>query len=85
MRVKRIVPNFEAKALAPAKAFYGGLLGLEIIMDHGWIVTFGCEEPARPQISIATQGGSDTAVPDVSIEVTISRRRWSGFKARAWI
>ena len=38
-------------------------------MDLGWIVTFVADGAARPQVSIATEGGSGTPVPDISIEV----------------
>jgi catechol 2,3-dioxygenase-like lactoylglutathione lyase family enzyme len=38
-------------------------------MDFGCILTFAAGEAAAPQISIATEGGSGTPVPDLSIEV----------------
>lgn len=38
-------------------------------MDHGWIRTYGSHEEMSVQISIATEGGSGTVVPDLSIEV----------------
>lgn len=38
-------------------------------MDHGWIATLASGETAPTQISIAIEGGSGTAVPDLSIEV----------------
>ena len=70
MAVKRIVTNIAVREVEPAKAFYGGLLGLRVVMDHGWILTLaGEEQTAAPQISIATEGGSGTAVPDLSVEV----------------
>src|SRR5262249_36544406 len=69
MSVKRIVPNIAAERVADAKTFYGEILGLNIVMDHGWIVTFASETRAAPQISIASEGGSGTAVPDISIEI----------------
>jgi catechol 2,3-dioxygenase-like lactoylglutathione lyase family enzyme len=69
MAVKRIVTNIPAPDLEGAEAFYGGILGLERVMDHGWIVTFASREATVPQVSIATQGGSGTPVPDLSIEV----------------
>jgi len=69
MTVKRIVANIAAPDPAEAKAFYGELFGLDIVMDHGWIVTFASGEPTTPQISIASEGGSGTPVPDLSIEV----------------
>ena len=40
MAVRRIVPNLHAPDPARARAFYADLLGLEAVMDHGWIVTF---------------------------------------------
>ncbi|KAB2851014.1 MAG: glyoxalase [Hyphomicrobiaceae bacterium] len=69
MKVKRIVPNIAAKDIEAAKRFYRDILGLEIAMDLGWIVTFKTDASMTPQLSVATEGGSDTAVPDVSIEV----------------
>lgn len=52
-----------------AKAFYGEVLGMTVEMDHGWIVTLVGSGKASPQISFATEGGSGTPVPDLSIEV----------------
>lgn len=69
MTVRRIVVNLAADDLARGQAFYKDLLGLEVVMDHGWIRTFAADTRAAPQISIATQGGSGTPVPDLSIEV----------------
>lgn len=69
MAVKRIVANIGATNLAAAKAFYGGILGLDVVMDQGWIMTFASEASSNPQVSIATEGGSGTPVPDLSIEV----------------
>jgi catechol 2,3-dioxygenase-like lactoylglutathione lyase family enzyme len=69
MAVKRIVPNVAAGRVADAQAFYGGILGLNVVMDHGWIVTFGADARAAPQISVASEGGAGTPVPDISIEV----------------
>ena len=40
MAVRRIVANIETPNPRDAQAFYGDLLGLKIVMDHGWIVTF---------------------------------------------
>ncbi len=38
-------------------------------MNHGWIATYGNDAQMSVQMSIASQGGSDTPVPDLSIEV----------------
>lgn len=67
--VKRIVPNFRMGRPEEAKAFYEELLGLGVVMDQGWIITLASDETFRPQISVASEGGAGTPVPDVSIEV----------------
>lgn len=69
MKVKRIVANVAAPDLAAAKRFYGEALGLDVLMDHGWIATYGSDADMQTQISVATEGGSGTPVPDLSIEV----------------
>src|SRR5262249_31168851 len=69
MIVKRIVTNFAATDVSKARHFYADILGLEVVMDHGWIVTFASPVQMAPQVSVATEGGSGTPVPDISIEV----------------
>lgn len=85
MTVKRIVTNIAAQDVTAAHAFYRDLLGLEVLMDQGWIVTFGSDQRAQVQISVASEGGSGTDVPDISIEVddideTYRRARAAGFE-----
>ncbi|MNI42052.1 Glyoxalase-like domain protein [compost metagenome] len=69
MRVKRIVTNIETQDIAAAKSFYQDVLGLDLLMNHGWISTYGLEDEMSIQISFASQGGSNTPTPDLSIEV----------------
>ena len=69
MTVRRIVANLTASDPGAARAFYEGLLDLEVVMDQGWILTFAADALAPPQISVASEGGSGTPVPDLSIEV----------------
>jgi catechol 2,3-dioxygenase-like lactoylglutathione lyase family enzyme len=69
MTVRRIVANLAAADPAPVRAFYEQLLDLEVVMDHGWIVTLASQASAAPQLSIASESGSGTPVPDLSIEV----------------
>ena len=50
-----------------------------------WILTFASDIPAKPQISIASEGGSGTPVPDISIEVedvdmVYQRARTAGYE-----
>ncbi|MGX1105743.1 MULTISPECIES: VOC family protein [Bradyrhizobium] len=69
MKVNRIVANVAAPDTAAAKSFYRDLLGLEPLMDFGWVATYGSSETMQAQISFASEGGSGTPVPDLSIEV----------------
>jgi len=69
MAVRRIVANVAAQRVDAAKAFYGDAFGMNVVMDLGWIMTFAADGSAAPQISVATEGGSGTPVPDLSIEV----------------
>jgi catechol 2,3-dioxygenase-like lactoylglutathione lyase family enzyme len=69
MAVRRIVANIETQDIAAANRFYRDVLGLEVIMDHGWLTTYGSRASMNVQVSFASQGGSDTPVPDLSIEV----------------
>jgi lactoylglutathione lyase len=69
MAVKRIVANLAAADPAEARSFYEDVLGLEAVMDQGWILTFAANGAAPPQVSIASEGGSGTPVPDLSVEV----------------
>lgn len=69
MSVKRVVPDLLSRSLEDAKAFYGRILGLEPVMDHGWIVTLA--DPSRPgmQISLMTHDETAPVVPSVSVQV----------------
>lgn len=69
MKVKRIVANVATLDPGAARRFYQDVLGLDLLMDHGWIATFGSSEKMSVQISFAREGGSGTPVPDLSIEV----------------
>ena len=84
MQVKRIVANIHAANIAAAQRFYQDVLGLDVLMDHGWLTTYGTPGKMTVQLSVATQGGSDTPTPDLSIEVddldeALRRMRAGGF------
>ena len=69
MNVRRIVANISAAEPSLARAFYQDVLGLDLLMDHGWIQTYGRDTAMSVQVSVASEGGSGTPVPDLSIEV----------------
>jgi catechol 2,3-dioxygenase-like lactoylglutathione lyase family enzyme len=49
MKVKRIMSNTATSDLKQAAAFYGDILGLELLMDHGWFQTYGSDEKMTVQ------------------------------------
>jgi catechol 2,3-dioxygenase-like lactoylglutathione lyase family enzyme len=69
VKVNRIVSNIATPDVRKAAAFYEGVLGLEILMDMGWIRTYGANSEMKVQMSLMSEGGSGTPVPDLSIEV----------------
>ena len=71
MSVRRIIANIATPDIAAAKRFYGDVLGLDLLMDHGWIATYGSDARMTVQVSFAAEGGSGTPVPDLSIEVDV--------------
>lgn len=84
VKVKRIVANVAVPDPRAAGRFYRDALGLDLLMDHGWIATYGSRERMAAQVSFAAEGGSGTPVPDLSIEVddldaALERMRAGGF------
>ena len=84
MRVERIVANIAAADVATAQRFYGDVFGLDVLMDLGWIATYGAATTMPVQVSIASEGGSGTPVPALSIAVddldeALRRVRSGGF------
>lgn len=67
--VNRIVPNVATEQMDVARIFFWGDPRYGGGMDHGWIITFAGAGQASRQLSFATEGGSATPVPDLSIEV----------------
>ncbi|GAA2987526.1 VOC family protein [Actinokineospora diospyrosa] len=65
----RVVPDLASTSLEAAIRFYTGVLGMEVVMDHGWIVTLA--QPGRPevQLSLMTHDATAGVIPVASIEV----------------
>ncbi len=69
MFVKRIVPDLHAADPGASRAFYADVLGLEVAMDLGWIVTFAAPGGTNAQISVMSTDAGAPLRPGVSIEV----------------
>lgn len=69
MGVHPVVPDFASPSLQAAKDFYGDVLGLWPVMDHGWTVTLADVERPSAQLSLMTHEATGPVIPDASIEV----------------
>ena len=67
MTISRAVPNIRAGRPEETRAFFVDLLGFEVAMDLGWIVTVA--SPADPAVQVTIIGSDDPAAPGISVEV----------------
>ncbi|MFT3889089.1 MAG: VOC family protein [Arachnia sp.] len=67
MRVDRIVPNLTVTDLTRAVGEHRAATGLDVLMDHGWIVTLGDDD--GHQLSLMTKDLTGPVNPAVSIFV----------------
>jgi catechol 2,3-dioxygenase-like lactoylglutathione lyase family enzyme len=69
MVIKRTMPDLATEDIAAATAFYVDVLGFEVVMDMGWIVTLSDGSNPQAQLSLMTHDATGPVVPDVSVEV----------------
>ena len=69
MSTERITPDLNCRSLPLAARFYQEVLGLEPVMDHGWIMTLADPRQPRCQISLMTQDQTAPANPAASVQV----------------
>jgi catechol 2,3-dioxygenase-like lactoylglutathione lyase family enzyme len=65
--IERAVPNIRSDRAAETRAFFVDLLGLEVAMDLGWIVTL--VSPTNPAVQVQIIANDDPAAPGISVEV----------------
>lgn len=68
MSVRRVVPDIRSEAMEESQDFYG-LLGLEPVMDLGWVKTLAAPGNPTAQVILMTQEQTAPVVPDMSVEV----------------
>ena len=61
------MPNIKAQRPAETRRFFVDLLGFEVAMDLGWIVTVA--SPADPSVQVSIIGNDDPAAPGISVGV----------------
>jgi catechol 2,3-dioxygenase-like lactoylglutathione lyase family enzyme len=65
--VSRAVPNIKSDRPAETREFFVDLLGFEVAMDLGWVVTLA--SPTNPTAQVTIIGNDDPAAPGISVEV----------------
>ncbi|MBJ7287299.1 VOC family protein [Williamsia sp.] len=69
MTVTRVMPVVTVTDLAAAVAEHRAVLGLEVVMDRGWIATLANSDHSC-QVSVMTKDQTAPCNPAVSIEVS---------------
>lgn len=67
MDLHRAVPVLTVPDLDTAIAEYTAILGLDVLMNHGWIATLGTGRAA--QLSLITHDATAPCPPELSLEV----------------
>jgi catechol 2,3-dioxygenase-like lactoylglutathione lyase family enzyme len=67
MTIGRAVPNLKSERPAETREFFVRLLGFEVAMDLGWVVTLA--SPTNPAVQVTIVGNDDMAAPGISVEV----------------
>jgi catechol 2,3-dioxygenase-like lactoylglutathione lyase family enzyme len=65
--INRAVPNIRSDRPAETRDFLVDLLGFEVAMDMGWVVTLA--SPTNPSAQVTIIGNDDPAAPGISVEV----------------
>jgi catechol 2,3-dioxygenase-like lactoylglutathione lyase family enzyme len=63
----RTVPNIRSNHPVETRDFFVELLGFEVAMDLGWVVTVA--SPTNPSAQVTIVGNDDPAAPGISVEV----------------
>ena len=67
MTAQRTVPNIRSDRAAATRDFFVDLLGFEVAMDLGWVVTLA--SPTNPSAQVTIIANDDPAAPGISVEV----------------
>jgi catechol 2,3-dioxygenase-like lactoylglutathione lyase family enzyme len=70
MSIRRVVPNMISDTPDESRSFYVGLLGFQVAMDMGWIMTFVSPSNPTAQVSVVREDATAPVVPQITVEVT---------------
>ncbi|MEU6752344.1 VOC family protein [Spirillospora sp. NPDC046719] len=81
MSVRRVVPNIRSEAAGENREFYG-LLGFEVVMDLGWVMTLASPDIPGAQINVMSADRTAPVDPDISVEVDDVDAAYAAMRAR---
>jgi catechol 2,3-dioxygenase-like lactoylglutathione lyase family enzyme len=69
MSIRRVVPNIASDKLEASRDFCAGLLGFQVAMDLGWILTLVSPTNPTAQVSVVRQDATAPVIPQITVEV----------------
>ena len=69
MSIRRVVPNIASDKPDACRDFYAGLLGFQVAMDLGWILTFVSPTNPTAQLSVVREDATAPVVAQTTVEV----------------
>ena len=69
MSISRVVPNITSDKPEACREFYAGLLGFQVAMDLGWILTLVSPTNPTAQLSVVRQDATAPVIPQLTVEV----------------
>ena len=67
MTISRAVPNIRSERPTETRDFFVELLGFEVAMDMGWVLTLA--SPTDPAVQVTVISNDDMAAPGISVGV----------------
>jgi catechol 2,3-dioxygenase-like lactoylglutathione lyase family enzyme len=69
MSIRRVVPNIASDKPDTSRDFYTGLLGFQVAMDLGWILTLVSPTNPTAQLSVVREDATAPVVAQLTVEV----------------
>jgi catechol 2,3-dioxygenase-like lactoylglutathione lyase family enzyme len=69
MSIRRVVPDIESERIDESREFYVGVLGLEVVMDLGFVMTLASSTNPTAQITLMRSDRSARVKPQFTVEV----------------
>ena len=72
MEIRRIIPNISSTKMEESREFYTKFLGLNIVMDMHWVLTFASPSNPTAQVNIVKSEKSFVSNDHVTISMEVS-------------